>query len=174
MKRSAIVDLQLEALFGDKFPSKIQRLIDHEMNLGHWVEGYELAAFPDEMDEPKARELLEIVLKQDPALRIDGSTLSRLVEELLPECSGALLRWIVHEDDSFALTDGLRVARFLGASLIWRTPRISFDGIEFASLKDGKLRGCAWLGGSPSLSPDDPFTIDFETGELLEGKILGS
>ena len=169
MTLSTIVDLQLEALYGYGLPTKIQKLIDHEMNLGHWVEGYELAAFPDEVDEPNARKLLEIVLEQDPALRIDGSTLSRLVEELLPE---SRVLWIVHEDGSYALTDGLRVARFLGASLIWRTPRISIDGIVFGSLKDGKLRGLAWQGESWDDSPDDPFTIDFETGEILEGQIV--
>lgn len=172
MTARTIIDLQLEAIFGDRLPLKIQRAVDDEMNLGHWVEGYELAAFSDELDEAKSQELLGIVLNQHPALLIDVPVLRKIVEEQLPQSFGAKVLWIVHEDGSFALTDSLRVARFHNGAFTWRTARISFDGIEFDSLVDRKLRGRAWLGSS-SYSPDSPFTIDFETGELLEGQIVG-
>lgn len=166
-----IIDLQLEALFGTRLPLKIQRVVDHEMNLGRWVDGYELAAFPDEMDEARSRELLAIVLGQYPELRIDDHTLRELVEKLLPQSVFWKVLWIVHENGSYALTDSLRVARFNGASLVWRSPRISLDGIEFVSLTESKLCGLAWLG-SDSLALDSPFTMDFETGELLEGQAM--
>ena len=69
------------------------------------------------------------------------------------------------------LTDSLRVARFEGSRMIWRSPRISWDGIEFDSLIDGRLRGRAWWLGSHE-SPDSPFEFDFVSGELLIGQIV--
>lgn len=53
--------------------------------------------------------------------------------------------------------------------MIWRTPRLSWDGIEFDSLENGRLRGRAWMLSS-SVTPDAPFELDYETGELLDGQ----
>ncbi len=85
----------------------------------------------------------------------------------MPQSFGARVLWIVDDSGASALTDSLRVARFDGASITWRSPRISYDGIDFVGLSDGRLWGRAWLLGSHE-SPDAPFVFDFETGELLE------
>jgi hypothetical protein len=43
MTKRDIIDVQLESFYGSKFPRKIQRLIDEELNQGKWVDGYHLA-----------------------------------------------------------------------------------------------------------------------------------
>ena len=171
MKSREIIDVQLESIFGHKFPQKIQRLVDEELNQGQWVDGYHLAVCEGVIDGDDARKLLQIVLADHPELRIDETELKRVVEARLPQSLGAAVSWIVDDSGAFALTDSLRVARFENESVIWQSPRISYDGIDFDSLADGKLRGRAWLLGSHE-SPDAPFTFDFETGELLEGHVV--
>lgn len=171
MTRREIIDVQLESIFGSKFPHKIQRLIDEELNQGRWVDGYDTAITQGVIDGDDARRLLQIVLREHPDLRIDRDCLTQTVERILPQSFRASVLWIVDESGSFALTDSLRVARFDGSSIVWRSPRISYDGIEFDSLAGGLLRGRSWLLSS-SLPPDSPFTFDFETGELIDGQIV--
>ena len=171
MKSREIIDVQLESIFGHKFPQKIQRLVDEELNQGRWVDGYHLAACEGVIDGDDAHKLLQIVLADHPELRIDDTELKRVVEARLPHSLGAAVSWIVDDSGAFALTDSLRVVRVDRESVIWQSPRISYDGIDFDSLSDGKLRGRAWLLGSDE-SPDAPFTSDFETGELLEGHVV--
>lgn len=172
MTNRAITDVQLDSIFGSKFPQKIQRLVDEELNHGRWLDGYDLAVCRDVIDGDAARKLLEIVLTHRPELRIDRDKLLKAVEEELPQSIvGAPMFWIAGEGGAYALTDGLRVARFEGAQMVWRTPRISWDGIEFDSLTSGRLRGRAWMLSS-SPTPDVPFELDFETGELLKGEVV--
>lgn len=165
-----VIDVQLESFFGDKFPQKIQRLVDQELNQGQWVEGYDAAVCRGVIEGDDARKLLAIVLAQNPQLRIDEVELKRVMQAELPQNIEAS-DWIVDDSGAFALTDSLRVARFEGASVIWRSSRISYDGIEFDSLADGKLRGRAWMLGLHE-TLDSPFTFDFDTGELLEGSVV--
>ena len=171
MTHQEIIDVQLESFFGNKFPQKIQNLVDEELNQGCWVEGYDLAISDDVVDAGDARKLLELVLEQNPTLRIDRDALLQLVEVELPQSMGASVLWIVEQSGAFALTDSLRVARFDGSAISWCSPRISFDGIVFDSLVDGHLRGRAWWPGS-NVIPDFPFVFDFLTGELIEGQIV--
>ena len=171
MTNRDIIDIQLESFFGSKFPQKIQRMVDHELNEGRWVDGYELAVTRDVIDGDDARKLLEIVLTLHPELRIDPNALLRAVEDKLPQSCGAPVSWIVGDIGAYALTDSLRVARFEGAEMIWRTPRISWDGIEFDSLTNDRLRGRAWRLSS-SVNPDTSFELDFVTGELLAGEAI--
>lgn len=170
MTRRDIIDAQLELFFGRKFPQKIQALIDDELTQGRWVDGYHLAVCRDVIDGDDARTLLEIVIRQHPELRIDREALLSLIEDKLPQSMGASVSWIVDDSGAYALTDSLRVARFDGVRLIWRTPRLSLDGIVFDSLTDGRLRGRGWHGSHESL--DAPFEVDFETGNLLKGQIV--
>jgi hypothetical protein len=161
----------LEQIFGTKFPQKIQRLVDQELNEGRWLEGYDLAASQTVIDGDSARRLLEIILFQRSDLRINQSELHRVVESELPQSMGANVTWIVDVSGDFALSDSLRVARFNRTTMIWRSPRISFDEVVFDELKDGKLKGRAWLGSNEPL--DSSFVLDFESGALLEGQIVG-
>jgi hypothetical protein len=171
MTKRDIIDVQLELFFGSKFPQKIQRMVDGELNEGRWVDGYDLAVSRDVIDGDDARKLLEIVLTEHPALRVDRDALLRAVEDKLPQSMGVPVSWMVAESGAYALTDSLRVARFEGAEVIWRTPRISWDGIEFDSLTNDRLRGRAWMLTS-SVRPETPFELDFETGELLAGEAV--
>lgn len=168
MNSRDIIDVQLELFFGDRFPHKIQRLVDDELSRGHWVDGYHLAVCQGVVDGDDARKLLQIVLREYPKLQIDRTNLERLVDKHLPQSQFARVSWICGDDGSFAMTDSLRVAKFQINALAWVSPRISYDGIAFDSLKDGMLRGWAWLLGMDDVL-NEPFTINFETGELLEG-----
>ena len=170
MTDKEIIDIQLEQIFGTKFPQKIQRLVDQELNEGRWLEGYDLAASQTVIDGDSARRLLEIILFQRSDLRINQSELHRVVESELPQSMGANVTWIVDVSGDFALSDSLRVARFNRATMIWRSPRISFDEVLFDELKDGKLKGRAWLGSNEPL--DAPFVLDFDSGALLKGPIV--
>jgi len=172
MTTREIIDVQLESFFGSKFPQKIQRLVDEELNQGRWLDGYDLAVCLGGavMEEDDARKLLNIILTQYPSLRIDEPALREVLEARLPLSLFGSVSWIVDASGAFALTDGLIVARFEGSSLVWESPRIAYDGISFDSLSEGKLRGRAWFLGSHE-APDLPFIIDFKTGEMLEGRV---
>jgi len=172
MTTREIIDVQLESFFGSKFPQKIQRLVDEELNQGRWLDGYDLAVCLGGavMEEDDARKLLNIVLTQYPSLKIGEQALRMAIEARFPGNYGEPTSWIVDDSGAFALTDGLRVGRFEGTSIVWESPRISYDGISFDSLSEGKLRGRAWFLGSHE-APDLPFIIDFKTGEMLEGRV---
>lgn len=171
MTNREIIEVQLESIFGTKFPQRIQRLVDEELNQGRWVEGYHLAVCPGVIDGDGARRLLEIILIQHPELRINEFVFQKAIDEHLPQSPFAPVSWIIDDSGSFAMTDSLRVARFDGDSIRWSSSRISYDGIEFDSLTEGRLRGRAWLLSS-SMSPDSPFEFDFETGDLINGKAV--
>lgn len=171
MTPSEIVDVQLDSFFGARFPWKMQSLVDKELNNGRWLDGYDIAVSPEVISNSDAEELLEIVLRDNSEWRLQEDVLMSLVDEYLPQSQGARVGWIVDEVGSFALTDSLRVARFDMVSISWVTPRISFDGIEFDSLIEGRLKGRAWWLGSHE-TPDSPFEIDFDTGELLVGQVV--
>lgn len=152
-------------------PEKVQAFVDAEVGAGMWRDGYENAFYSSPPDGVEARKLMELVLTQYPKFQIDEARLLKTVERELPQSCGARVHWMVDESGSYALTDSLRVARFDGNRMIWRSRRISWDGIEFDSLEEGRLRGRAWFLGSHE-SPDTPFEFNFSTGELLVGQIV--
>ena len=166
-----IVDVQLDSFFGSRFPWKMQALIDHELNNGRWADGYDIAVSPEVISTTEAQQLLHIVLAQNPDFKIDEDILTSLVDDYLPQSKGARVSWIVDGLGSYALTDTLRVARFDMVTLSWVSSRISLDGIEFDSLRGGRLKGRTWLGGN-TIKPDSPFEIDFDSGELLVGEAV--
>lgn len=171
MSPRQLVDLQLDALFGHTMPQKVQALVDADVDDGRWQDGYELAFNVSSLGQVDGQKLMDVVLAQYPALQIDRTQLRETVERELPQSLLTRVLWIVDEGGSYALTDSLRVARFDGSRMIWKSPRISWDGIEFDSLAGGRLRGRAWLLGSHE-SPDAPFEFDFESGRLIEGQVV--
>jgi hypothetical protein len=148
MNPHQLIDLQLDAMFGHTMPEKVQALVDADVNTGRWHDGYELAFNSTSLDEVEGRKLMDVVLAQHPDFKIDQSRLLEAIIRELPQSSFTRVLWIVDESGSYALTDSLRVARFEGSRMIWRSPRISWDGIEFDSLNNGRF---AWqsLDGIP-------------------------
>jgi hypothetical protein len=171
MTTEEIIELQLEAFFGSQLSRKIQDLVNRELDAGVWVNGYDLAVSDSEIPHSDATELLEIVLRENEGVRIDREDLQEAVDATLPMSSFTNVQWIVDESGDYALTDSLRVARFCLDKPVWRTPRLSFDGIEFDSIQDGKLNGRAWLLGSHE-SPYAPFELDFSSGDVLSGHVV--
>lgn len=171
MTKRDIIEVQLESFWGTKFPQKIQKLVDEELNNGTWVDGYELAVSNDVISGDDASKLLSIILKNNSALFIDPILLTKAIDKHLPQGTLAPISWIIDDTGDYALTDSLRVARFHKDTVLWSSPRISYDGIDFDFIADDKLRGKAWLLGSHE-TPTSPFTFDFGSGELLEGTII--
>lgn len=170
MSPRELVDLQLNAIFGSTMPPKVQALVDAELNAGRWQEGYDLAMNPSGLNQSEGQELLDIVLRQHPNLKIDRDALLGSVDKELPQSIFAKVLWLAADDGTFVLTDSLRVARYRKETPIWISRRVSFDGVELVSVDKQVVRGLAFLGDS--CSPDSPFTLDFETGAILEGTPL--
>lgn len=171
MTKQEITELQLEGIFGTQLPRVIQRLINRELGSGVWFDGYELAVSNSEISSADAAELLETVLSINEASRINPIELKDIVDSELPQSHFTTVNWVTDVSGDYALTDSLRVAKFSRTKPIWRTSRLSYDGIEFDSIEEGKLHGRAWLLGSHE-SPYAPFVLDFSTGEVLSGHVV--
>ncbi|MEM7599808.1 MAG: hypothetical protein AAF357_00145 [Verrucomicrobiota bacterium] len=165
-----LVDLQLDAIFGATMPSKVQALVDAELNAGRWHDGYDIAVNASGLNQSEGQKLLDIVLGQHPGLKIDQEKLLASIDQNLPQSTFAKVLWLAADDGTFVVTDSLRVARYRMESPIWITPRISFDGIELVSADADVVRGLAFLGSSNY--PDSPFTLDFESGSIREGSVI--
>ena len=166
-----IVEAQLEFAFGSLMPMLIKSIVNRELDAGIWHDGFESAVTKDDLCHDQGLELLNIILRIYPSYRINIDNLMHAVEFVLPQSSLTKPAWLVAEDASFVITDSLRVARFKGANLIWGTRRISYDGIKIIEINNGRVNGLSWHL-SRSHSPDVPFCIDFESGELLTGTIV--
>ena len=166
MKLADIVDLQLELLFGNSMPVKVQALVDAELNEGKWVDGYDIAVKSTPLDSGEGHELLEVVLKHFPEARIDTERLMESVDEDLPQGN---MCWLVAPDMTYILSDSLRVSRYVNADSLWVTPRISIDGIILDSIDERFVKGRSWwMEGD---EPNDAFTLCFESGEVLKGRV---
>ena len=170
MSPRELVDVQLDAIYGATMPVKIQNLVNRDLDAGIWEDGYDLAVNPAGLDHAEGQELLDMVLKRYPDYKIDKAPLLESIDANLPQSYFEGVLWMVADDGTFILTDSLRVARYRNNSPVWVTPRISFDGIELVSVDSETVRGLAFLGGSNV--PDSPFTLDFETGSVLEGTTI--
>ncbi|GAA5496455.1 hypothetical protein Rhal01_02639 [Rubritalea halochordaticola] len=171
MEKRDIIDLQLQRHFGSSYKSKLklQALVNEELNAGVWKDGYELAACTKELSQEDAEQLLEIVLKQFPEYRM-GKEFLDSVDVILPQCSLTRINWLVADNGTAVLTDGLRVAAYRGTELLWVTPRISYDGIILKDIHNNQVTGTSeWLGSD---DPTAPFVIELTTGQLLEGEIV--
>ncbi len=165
-----LVDIQLDAIYGATMPVKVQDLVNTELNAGRWEDGYDIAVSPSGLNHDEGQALLDIVLKRHPDLMIGKTALLESVAANLPQSDFAKVLWMTADDGTFVLTDSLRVARYRNDSPIWVTPRISLDGIDLVSVDRKTVRGLAFLGAS--YTPDSPFILNFETGEVIEGDII--
>lgn len=166
MAPSVLIDLQLDAIFGCTMPPKVQALVDAELNAGRWEDGYDLAVNASGLNQNEGQELLNIVLASYPDLKIDRDSLLTSISRTLPQSVFARVLWLAADDGTFILTDSLRVARYRKETPIWISRRVSLDGIRLISVDRDVVRGLAFQGDS--YPPDAPFSLDFETGAVLE------
>ena len=88
----------------------------------------------------------------------------RTAEMVLPAISSALE---VSEPDGWILSrQGLALARFGPAGLLWHTRRLSWDGFDHVSCVGGEVQGLAW---SPPDGHWHPFKVDANTGRSAGG-----
>jgi len=171
IKNFEIVGLQLQAAYGAMLPTMVKSIVNRELDEGIWLDGYELAVTPKELSLDESNELLRIILTANPECKINIEVLSGVVEKELPQGTFARLTWLVAEDATFVITDSLRVARFKGSSMMWCTPRISYDGIKLIEVANEEVHGLCWHL-SKSYEPDEPFRLDLENGTILTGTII--
>ncbi len=170
MSPREIIDLQLDAIFGKTMPTKVQAMVDAELNAGRWHEGYDIAINPRGLSQHEGQQLLEVILGQHAELKIDAERLLETVCTELPQSIFVKVHWIAAADGTFILEDSLRVGRFRNSEPIWISPRISLDGIELDSVDSEFVRGRSfWLD---SYYPDMPFALSFENGAVLDGQIV--
>ena len=165
---SDLIDLQLEALFGQMLPPKIKALINRELDMGAWVDGYEEAVKQQDLDSAESTSLLEVLLREHPSSRLDTQALCENIASELPQSSLAQIQWLVAGGTNFVMTDSLRVAYFNREKVIWCTHRFALDGIKLLEIRGSILSGLAWQG-SESYVPDEPFKIEIARGAFLTG-----
>lgn len=172
MKIRDVVWIQLEARWGTKFPQEIQRMVDEELARGAWEDGYGEAICHGVVVGAGARILLGAVLRAHEDWRIGMDELEINVAMHLPqwETSGEL-EWFISEEGGIFLSDGLKVARFSKEKLVWKTPRLSLDGIALDYCDTELLKGRAWNYYSESQDFDSPFILNARSGELLAGEV---
>ena len=170
INKKEIIELQLQSAFGLMLPVLIKSIVNREMDEGIWIDGYEIAFTKNSLNHSDSMELLHIILDENPEMKIDLEKLSYLFESKLPQSVGTKINWLVSEDGCFVVTDSLRVGKFKKNSMLWRTPRISIEGINLTEINDNKVHGLSWHG--KSYPPDEPFIICFTTGEVILGNIV--
>ena len=171
IEETEIIDAQLECAFGSSMPLIIKSIVNRELDAGIWIDGFESAVTKDALNHDQGLELLNIIIESYPSYRININELKHAVEYVLPQSTLTKPTWLIADDATFVITDSLRVARFHGSNLRWGTPRISYDGIKLIEIKNGYVNGLSWHL-SRSHTPDVPFCIDFESGELLSGTVV--
>ncbi len=171
MDIECIIELQLEAEFGVRMPLMVQRMVDSELNRGVWKDGYDLAVNPPFSRQEEGQELLDIVLSHYPEFVIDRAQLREQLERELTQSSFANVCWLIDSrDGSFCMTDSLRVARWKRNEMLWRSARISYDGISLESIQNDRLNVFSF--SFDSYDTDLPFVLDWDTGVLKEGEII--
>jgi len=170
ISKNEIVELQLQSAFGAMLQVLIKSIVNREMDEGIWIDGYEIAFTKNALNHAESMELLHIVLKKNPEMKIDLEKLSHLFESELPQSVGTKIDWLVSEDGCFVVSDSLRVGKFKKNSMLWRTPRISIEGIIFTEIKNNEVHGLSWHGRS--YPPDEPFVLNYVTGRVVLGNIV--
>jgi hypothetical protein len=69
---------------------------------------------------------------------------------------------IIPDRELIVLVDFTSIAAYNTDGLIWRTPRISWDGIRVTSIGAGYIEGLAW---DPTMKERPKFRVNLDTGE---------
>jgi hypothetical protein len=166
-----LVELQLNSAFGHMMPTMVKNIVNRELDKSIWEDGYETAVTERDLNYEEGIKLLDILLKNNPNVKIDLDELESVIDSELPQSAFAKVSWIVSENASFVMTDSLRVAKFQQSKVIWCTQRIALDGISLKEIRNEKIFCLAWQGSS-AYEPDEPFILDYQTGEVLSGNIV--
>jgi len=92
---------------------------------------------------------------------------TRVGEEIAPAVFSI---WQLESGDLLIDNQGLVFVRLGASGVVWRTPRISWDGFQNVRLESAQLAGEAWL---PVEDRWLPFSIDLESGRVDGGSYNG-
>jgi hypothetical protein len=173
MNRAELLSAYMEMEFGSsaKAFARLKTLINDALDQGEWHEDFDIAVKNGELDHYECAELWDVIRRDYPEsmrrLEKNAASVRSYFQSALGV--GMRIRWLVADDESVVVTEGLHVARFVDGSLLWVTEQISLDGIYLTSITDGQVLG-EWY--CPSSAADDwcPLRIAFADGTLLEGE----
>jgi hypothetical protein len=173
MKTVDVLSAYMEMEFGSAAIAcaRLKALINEALDQGEWHEDFDVAVKKGELDHYECAELWEVVRRDYP------ESMSRLEENAasvrrhfgFAPRTDMRIKWLVADDESVIVTEGLHVARFVDGSLLWVTKQISWDGIYLTAIAEGDVLGEGYF---PTAEADDwrPFRIAFADGTLLEGE----
>jgi hypothetical protein len=159
----------MEMEFGSsaKACARLKTLINDALDQGEWHDDFDIAVTRGELGHYECAELWDVVRRDYPESmqRLERNVASvRSYFRFDPRMTR--VAWLVADDESVVVTEGLHVARFVDGSLLWVTKRISLDGIHLTEIANGEVLGEWYL--------DDwyPLRLAFADGALLEGKAI--
>jgi hypothetical protein len=173
MKTIDLLTAYMEKEFGsaERACAWLKTLINDALDHGEWHEDFDIAVKTGELDHYECAKLWDVIRRDYPESmqRLERNVAS--VRSYFESALGVGMRieWLVADDESVVVTEGLHVARFVDGSLLWVTKQISLDGIYLTSITDGEVLG-EWY--CPSSVADDwcPLRLAFADGALLEGE----
>ena len=173
MKTIDLLSAYLEIEFGSAVLAcaRLRALVNEALDRGEWHEDFDIAVKKGELDHYECAELWDVIRRDFPE---SMQRLERNVASIRGYFKSALgvgmrIEWLVADDESVIVTEGLHVARFVDGSMLWATEQISLDGINLTSITDGEVLG-EWY--CPTSEADDwcPLRLAFADGTLLEGE----
>jgi hypothetical protein len=151
--------------------ARLKTLINDALDQGEWHDDFDIAVTRGELGHYECAELWDVVRQVYP------ETIKRMAANVAwvrtrwgPALDvGYRIKWLVADDESLVVTEGLCVARLTEGAPLWVTKRISWDGIYLAKIAGGEILG-EWY--CPTATADDwcPLRIAFTDGALLEGE----
>lgn len=168
MKTVDLLSAYLEMEFGsaERACARLKALVNDALDHGEWHEDFDIAVKNGELDHYECAEIWDVVRRNYPesSQRLERNVASVRSHFGFDPRWDMRFKWLVADDESVIVTEGLHVARFVDGSLVWVTKRISLDGIHITEIANGEVLGeCDW---------DDwyPLRLAFADGALLEGK----
>jgi len=173
MKMTELLSVYMEMEFGSPIVAcaRLKALVNEALDRGEWHEDFDIAVKKGELDHYECSKLWEAVRQVYP------ETIKRMAANVAwvrthwgPALDvGYRIKWLVADDESLVVTQGLRVARLTEGAPVWVTKRISWDGIHLGEIARGVILG-EWY--CPTTEADDwcPLRIAFADGTLLEGE----
>ena len=137
--------------------------INNEIENGIYHDGYDIAVKSSLLTESEAVLLLETAAKNNKVNDEMIEDLSSVYLDMLVASIDGSYVWV--DDDNVVFSNGLIVARYSFNGIMWKTRRISWDGISGLAYRDDKIHG-KWF------EPQDlwfEFEIDYDNGSVING-----
>ena len=160
-------ELALRYLRGDaEVSAAVNAYVNAMIDGGEFVPGYELAV--GDFDRDGLRELMALFMARIPAGE-DG--LRRVSQMIVDRTRLRQSGYVVVDADNVVIADGYQVLRLTSGTQVWRTPRISVDGILDLCVRGGVVSG-QWCQPTVDGEVWRSFAVDYASGALLPGTVI--